>query len=267
MRAELGASRRGDVPGALGRWIEKEWTHRGRETPVEARPSSAGVLMSGSIAGPSVGTRSRLMQFLSRYHGASRAASLPPGGRSARARASCPGESTMEGVAMADPALIPVVFRSCASGSRARRPPRVPRDDGASGGTRTRNRLITNQELCQLSHAGHGSPIDRHGPPWRTDRGAPSTSRCGGDSCERRRAEKGGDPTDVALPCNSRTPKSRFFRPWIWNALRGPRAGLARPGGRLERPRASLPRTSRGRRRRAPGPRPPPPPRWLRARR
>ena len=37
---------------------------------------------------------------------------------------------------------------------------------GASGGTRTRNLLITNQLLCQLSHAGvqQGPP---RGRPWR----------------------------------------------------------------------------------------------------
>ncbi len=64
--------------------------------------------MSGSIAGPSKGTRSRLMQFLSRYQGASRAVSSPPGGRSARGAAIEPGKDTMEGVAVADPAVIPL---------------------------------------------------------------------------------------------------------------------------------------------------------------
>ena len=37
---------------------------------------------------------------------------------------------------------------------------------GASGGTRTRNLLITNQLLCQLSHAGVQQGLPR-GEPWR----------------------------------------------------------------------------------------------------
>ena len=37
--------------------------------------------------------------------------------------------------------------------------------DGASGGTRTHNRLITNQVLCQLSHAGVDEASTRPAEP------------------------------------------------------------------------------------------------------
>lgn len=97
--------------------------------------SSGGSARPFSGSGAAGAHRSRSIQDVSHFHGADWSAAAPspetPGRRAPIQRV------------------------------QARSLPAPPA--GASGGTRTHNRLITNQELCQLSHAGLGEP-GRLGP-------------------------------------------------------------------------------------------------------